>query len=138
MNKNTYLRFIMAIPGFNQDDLNAKVVSMALRDSGLEIIYLGTDNTPDQIINAAIQEDVNAIYLSVTDKTNLKLIEETIEIAKNRNFFDSPKKFIFAGGINLTTDEIKLLKEKGLAEIFALNKKTHEIVNKIINLFENN
>ena len=127
----------MAILGID-DELNAKVVSMALRDSGFEIIYLGTDNTPDQIVKAALQEDVDAIYLSVPSKSNKNLIIETLKIAKSANFVNSHKKFIFAGGIELSSDDIKLLKDNGLAEIYEPNLKTHKILKSILMLFENN
>ena len=127
----------MAILGTG-NDLNAKVVSIAFRDSGFEIVYLGDNNTPDEIVRAALQEDVDAIYLSVPEKSSVNLIKETLDIAKNSNFFDSSKKFIFAGGVDLSNDEIQKLKDYGLTEIYRPSKKTHEIVENILKLFENN
>ncbi|MHA1309566.1 MAG: cobalamin-dependent protein [Candidatus Helarchaeota archaeon] len=137
MNEKFFLRFVMAILGTG-NDLNAKVVSIAFRDSGFEIVYLGDNNTPDEIVRAALQEDVDAIYLSVPEKSSVNLIKETLDIAKNSNFFDSSKKFIFAGGVDLSNDEIQKLKDYGLTEIYRPSKKTHEIVENILKLFENN
>lgn len=137
--KQEHLRFAVAIPGnADENDLNAKVVSMAFRDSGFEVIYLGAGNTPSQIIKAALQEDVDGIYLSLPDKNNLKLINETLDIAKDSNFIDSHQKFIILGGIDLTAEEIDKLKSDGLAEIYDVKMKTHEIIKSILNLYELN
>ena len=137
--KQDHLRFAVAIPGdADQNDLNAKVVSMAFRDSGFEVIYLGAGIKPSQIIKAALQEDVDGIYLSLPDKNNLNLINETLDMAKNSNFIDSHKKFIILGGIDLTSEEIDKFKADGLAEIYGVKMKTHEIIKSILDLFELN
>jgi methylmalonyl-CoA mutase cobalamin-binding domain/chain len=137
--KQEHLRFAVAIPGdADENDLNAKVVSMAFRDSGFEVIYLGAGNTPSQIIKAALQEDVDGIYLSLPDKNNLKLINETLNIAKDLNFIDSNKKYIILGGTELTPEEIDKFKADGLAEIYNIKMKTHEIIESILTLFQLN
>ena len=124
----------MAIPG-RQDDLNAKVVSIALRDAGFEVVYLGTEVSPQDIIRAALHEDVDAIYLSVVDKSYMDLVEEILDIARKENFFNSSKKFIFLGGIDLDSNKIQVLKEKGLAAVYGPKQKTHEIINSIKEIF---
>jgi len=128
----------MAILGNDKNDLNAKVISMALRDSGFEIVYLGSDNTPEEIVKAALQEDVDAIFLSVPNKANINLIEETLKKANEYKFFDSPKKFMFVSGLELSNSEKSKLIENGITEIYNPKTKTHEIVNKIIELYELN
>ncbi|MBD3228904.1 MAG: methylmalonyl-CoA mutase [Candidatus Lokiarchaeota archaeon] len=141
MIKKRYLRFVIAILGDsapNQSDLNARVVSMAFRDAGFEVIYLGIDNSPDEIIKAAIQEDADGIYLSMGNKSNLELIDETIRFAKTTEFFDSPKRHIFAGGFKTTPEKITELKEKGISEVFKKGLKTHKIVKNILELYEYN
>ncbi len=118
------IRVLIAKPGLDGHDRGAKVVSRALRDAGMEVIYSGLRQTPEQIVNAAIQEDVDAVGLSVLSGSHLHHFSRVIELLQ-RN--DSQDILVFGGGIIPDTDRDKLL-QMGVKGIFQPGSSTGEIV----------
>ncbi|MHA1650261.1 MAG: cobalamin B12-binding domain-containing protein [Candidatus Helarchaeota archaeon] len=127
------IRFLMAKPGLDGHDRGAKVVSMALRDAGIEVIYTGLHQTPEQIINAALQEDVDFIGLSILSGAHMTLIPRVIELAKKAGLGD---RIILAGGTIVLPEEIKELKQLGVKEIFGPGTPTKKIVDYVYSLVE--
>ncbi|MBT8207592.1 MAG: cobalamin B12-binding domain-containing protein [Acidimicrobiia bacterium] len=107
-------RVIIAKPGLDGHDRGAKVVARALRDSGVEVIYTGLHQTPEQIVEVAIQEDADGIGLSVLSGAHMTLFPRVVELLAERGADDI---LVFGGGI-IPEADIPTLKEKGLAEIF--------------------
>lgn len=107
-------RVIIAKPGLDGHDRGAKVVARALRDAGVEVIYTGLHQTPEQIVEVAIQEDADGIGLSVLSGAHMTLFPRVVELLKERGAGDI---MVFGGGI-IPEADIPTLKEKGLAEIF--------------------
>jgi methylmalonyl-CoA mutase C-terminal domain/subunit len=108
------IRILMAKPGLDGHDRGIKVVSRALRDAGFEIIYTGLHQTPEMIVNAAIQEDVDIIGLSIMSGAHNYLMPRVIDLLKEKNAEDIK---VFGGGI-IPDEDILFLKEKGVLEIF--------------------
>lgn len=136
MNKQK-IRFLMAKPGLDGHDRGAKIVSLALRDSGVEVIYTGLHQTPEQIIEAALQEDVDIIGLSILSGAHMTLVPEIVNLARKRSFFDEPNKYIILGGTIVSPNHMKALKEIGISEIFGPGTPTQKITQHIHSLFEN-
>lgn len=107
-------RILIAKPGLDGHDRGAKVVARALRDAGCEVIYSGLHQTPSQIVETAIQEDVDGIGLSVLSGAHMTLFPRVVELLEER---DAGDIVVFGGGI-IPDDDIVELKEAGLAEIF--------------------
>ncbi len=107
-------RILIAKPGLDGHDRGAKVVARALRDAGCEVIYSGLHQTPSQIVETAIQEDVDGIGLSVLSGAHMTLFPRVVELLEERGAGDI---VVFGGGI-IPDDDIAELKEAGLAEIF--------------------
>ncbi|MDV3221368.1 cobalamin B12-binding domain-containing protein [Intrasporangium sp.] len=118
------IRVIVAKPGLDGHDRGAKVVARALRDAGMEVIYTGLHQTPEQIVEAAIQEDADAIGLSVLSGAHLTLFARVVELLKER---DASDIIVFGGGI-IPNDDIPQLAELGVAKVFTPGAPTHEIV----------
>ena len=118
------VRVIVAKPGLDGHDRGAKVVARALRDAGMEVIYTGLHQTPEQIVEAAIQEDADAIGLSVLSGAHLTLFARVVELLKER---DAGDILVFGGGI-IPADDIPQLEGLGVAKIFTPGATTHEIV----------
>ncbi|MDW8044760.1 MAG: cobalamin B12-binding domain-containing protein [Nitrososphaerota archaeon] len=118
------IRVLIAKPGLNGHDRGAKVVARALRDSGMEVIYLGMRLTPEQIVSAAIQEDVDVIGLSILSGAHDTLVPEVMRLLKERNVEDIK---VIVGGI-IPTDDVRKLKEMGVAEVFGPGTDTSRIV----------
>lgn len=108
------IRILMAKPGLDGHDRGIKVVSRALRDAGFEIIYTGLHQTPEMIVNAAIQEDVDVIGLSIMSGAHNYLMPKVIELLHEKDASDIK---VFGGGI-IPDDDVAFLKEKGVLEIF--------------------
>ncbi len=117
-------RILVAKPGLDGHDRGAKVVARALRDAGFEVIYSGLHRTPEEIVEAAIQEDVDAIGLSSLSGAHMALFPKVIEGLKAK---DAADILVFAGGI-IPNDDISALKEAGMAEIFTPGTTTTSIV----------
>lgn len=111
---NMPIRILIAKPGLDGHDRGAKVVSRALRDAGCEVIYSGLHQTPDQIVETAIQEDVDGIGLSVLSGAHMTLFPRVAEMLKEREADDI---VVFGGGI-IPDEDIPLLEEAGLEMIF--------------------
>jgi len=108
------VRVVVAKVGLDGHDRGAKVVARALRDAGCEVIYTGLHQTPEQVVSAAIQEDVQAIGLSIHSGAHLTLFPRVIELLREQGAQDIA---VFGGGI-VPDDDIVTLKQLGVAEIF--------------------
>lgn len=117
------LRVIVAKPGLDGHDRGAKVVARALRDAGVEVIYTGLHQTPEQIVEAAIQEDADAVGLSVLSGAHMTLFKRVIELLGER---DASDIVVFGGGI-IPEADIPLLQELGVSRIFTPGATTTEI-----------
>ncbi|MEU1184345.1 cobalamin B12-binding domain-containing protein [Streptomyces sp. NPDC005820] len=108
------IRVVVAKPGLDGHDRGAKVIARALRDAGMEVVYTGLHQTPEQIVATAIQEDADAIGLSILSGAHNTLFAAVIELLRER---DAADILVFGGGI-IPEADIAPLKEKGVAEIF--------------------
>lgn len=117
------LRVVVAKPGLDGHDRGAKVVARALRDAGVEVIYTGLHQTPEQIVEAAIQEDADAVGLSVLSGAHMTLFKRVIELLAER---DAKDIVVFGGGI-IPEGDIPLLQEMGVQRIFTPGATTTEI-----------
>ena len=120
----TPLRILVAKPGLDGHDRGAKVVARALRDAGFEVIYTGLRQTPEQIANAAVQEDVDAVGLSILSGAHNALLPEITRMLREREADDI---LVFAGGI-IPEQDIAGLKEAGIDAIFLPGTSTRTIV----------
>ncbi|MFG2786811.1 cobalamin B12-binding domain-containing protein [Streptomyces sp. NPDC048419] len=118
------IRVVVAKPGLDGHDRGAKVIARALRDAGMEVIYTGLHQTPEQIVDTAIQEDADAIGLSILSGAHNTLFAAVIELLKER---DAEDILVFGGGI-IPEADIPPLKELGVAEIFTPGATTQSIV----------
>jgi methylmalonyl-CoA mutase C-terminal domain/subunit len=117
-------RILIAKPGLDGHDRGAKVIARALRDAGCEVIYSGLHQTPEQIVETALQEDVAGIGLSVLSGAHMTLFPRVVELLVER---DATDIVVFGGGIVPAAD-IVTLKEKGLAEIFTPGTPLADVV----------
>lgn len=108
------IRVLVAKPGLDGHDRGAKVIARALRDAGMEVIYTGLRQTPEQIVNAAIQEDVDCIAISILSGAHNTLIPRVSVLLQNENATDI---LLVAGGV-IPNDDIPFLKENGVSEVF--------------------
>jgi methylmalonyl-CoA mutase, C-terminal domain len=118
------LRILVAKPGLDGHDRGIKVVARALRDAGMEIIYTGLHQTPEQIASAAIQEDVDAVGLSCLSGAHMTLFPRVVQLLKDQGGDDI---VVFGGGI-IPDADIPRLKDAGIAEIFTPGATTTSIV----------
>jgi methylmalonyl-CoA mutase C-terminal domain/subunit len=118
------IRVVVAKPGLDGHDRGAKVVARALRDAGIEVVYTGLHQTPAQIVDTAIQEDADAVGLSVLSGAHLTLFAEIMRLLKER---DASDIVVFGGGI-IPDGDIPLLEEMGVSKIFTPGTPTAEIV----------
>ncbi|GAA2163433.1 cobalamin B12-binding domain-containing protein [Humibacillus xanthopallidus] len=118
------IRVVVAKPGLDGHDRGAKVVARALRDAGMEVVYTGLHQTPEQIVEAAIQEDADVVGLSVLSGAHLTLFARVVELLRER---DAADIIVFGGGI-IPADDIPELEALGVAKIFTPGATTNEIV----------
>jgi methylmalonyl-CoA mutase C-terminal domain/subunit len=118
------IRVVVAKPGLDGHDRGAKVVARALRDAGMEVIYTGLHQTPEQIVATAVQEDAQAIGLSVLSGAHMTLFRRVIELLEAQ---DARDIVVFGGGI-IPDADIAPLKEIGVAEVFTPGTPTSAIV----------
>ncbi len=118
------LRILVAKPGLDGHDRGAKIIARALRDAGFEVIYTGLHQTPEMIVSAAVQEDVDAIGLSIMSGAHMTLFPAVIELLKEKSASDIA---VFGGGI-IPQDDVPRLKEKGTSEVFLPGSTTHSII----------
>jgi len=118
------IRVLIAKPGLDGHDRGAKVVARALRDAGMEVIYTGIRQTPEQIANTAIQEGVDIIGLSCLSGAHNTLFPKVVEMLKQKGAGDI---HIFGGGI-IPVEDIPILKKAGIREIFQPGTSTEDII----------
>ncbi len=118
------IRVLLAKPGLDGHDRGVKVIARALRDAGMEVIYTGLRQTPEQVVAAAVQEDVDAIGLSILSGAHMTLFPRVVELAKQEGLDDV---IIFGGGI-IPDEDIPRLKELGVAEVFTPGARMEEII----------
>jgi methylmalonyl-CoA mutase, C-terminal domain len=117
------IRVLVAKPGLDGHDRGAKVIARALRDAGMEVIYTGLRQTPDMICEAAVQEDVDVVGLSILSGAHLTLVPRTCELLR-ANGLD--RVLVCVGGI-IPEDDIPALKEAGVAAVFGPGSSTEEV-----------
>lgn len=125
------VRILIAKPGLDGHDRGAKVVARALRDAGYEVIYTGLRQTPEQIAAAAVQEDVDAVGLSILSGAHNSLLPEVTRLLKEQGADDV---LVFAGGI-IPEQDLAGLKNAGIDAIFLPGTSTREIVEYLENRF---
>ncbi len=108
------IRVLVAKPGLDGHDRGAKVIARALRDAGMEVIYTGLRQTPEQIVNAAIQEDVDCVALSILSGAHSTLLPKVVDMLREQEAGDI---LVIGGGV-IPDEDIPELKEKGIAEVF--------------------
>jgi methylmalonyl-CoA mutase C-terminal domain/subunit len=118
------LRILIAKPGLDGHDRGAKVVARALRDAGMEVIYSGLRQTPEQIVNAALQEDVDAIGISILSGAHMTLFPRILKLMQENGISD---KLLFGGGI-IPEADIAELKTMGVRALFPPGTSTREII----------
>ncbi|WP_027396272.1 MULTISPECIES: cobalamin B12-binding domain-containing protein [Anaerovibrio] len=118
------VRVLVAKPGLDGHDRGAKVVARALRDAGFEVIYTGLRQTPEQIAEAALQEDVNVVAMSILSGAHPHLFPKVVNLLREKGMDDV---LIIGGGVIPETD-IPALKEAGIAEVFTPGTPTGDIV----------
>jgi methylmalonyl-CoA mutase C-terminal domain/subunit len=119
------VRVVVAKPGLDGHDRGAKVVARALRDAGVEVVYTGLHQTPEQIVETAIQEDADAIGMSVLSGAHMTLFRKVVDLLGEQEARDI---VVFGGGI-IPDADIAPLKEIGVAEVFTPGTPTGTIVN---------
>ncbi len=118
------LRILIAKPGLDGHDRGAKVIARALRDAGMEVIYTGLRQTPEMVAEAALQEDVDAIGLSVLSGAHMALVPRVIELLHKQGQADVP---VLIGGI-IPDEDVPVLKDKGVVAVFGPGTNTDAII----------
>jgi len=124
MSSERRIRILVAKPGLDSHDRGAKVISRAFRDAGMEVIYTGLRQTPEQVVETALQEDVDVIALSILSGAHLTLFPKIMELLKQKGLDDV---LVFAGGI-IPKEDVPHLKEIGIAEVFGPGTRTETLV----------
>ena len=118
------VRILIAKPGLDGHDRGAKVVARALRDAGFEVVYTGLHQTPEQIVNAAIQEDVDGLGMSILSGAHGYLFPRVLELLKEKKADDIK---VFGGGV-IPQEDIPGLKDRGIQAIFTPGTSTEDII----------
>lgn len=121
---NEKIRVLVAKPGLDGHDRGAKVIARAFRDAGFEVIYTGLRQTPEQVVNAALQEDVDVIGLSVLSGAHMTLCPRITELMKKEGLDDV---MVLVGGI-IPDQDVRKLKQCGVSEIFQPGASTEDII----------
>ena len=129
MAKQGKVRVLIAKPGLDGHDRGAKVVARALRDAGMEVIYTGIRQTPEMIVEAAVQEDVDVVGLSILSGAHLELLPLVTKGLKKKGIDDV---LVIAGGI-IPEDDVPALQQAGVKAVFGPGTPTKDIVNYIQN-----
>ena len=124
MSSGRRIRILVAKPGLDSHDRGAKVIARAFRDAGMEVIYTGLRQTPEQVVETALQEDVDVIALSILSGAHLTLFPRIMELLKQKGLDDV---LVFAGGIILKED-VPRLKEIGIVKVFGPGTRTETLV----------
>ncbi len=125
MDQTRPIRVLVAKPGLDGHDRGAKVIARALRDAGMEVIYTGIRQTPEMIVEAAIQEDVDAILMSILSGAHMAIFPRVMELLKENHVDDV---LVAAGGI-LPDEDIPAIKALGIKGCFGPGTSTEEIIN---------
>lgn len=118
------IRVLVAKPGLDGHDRGAKVIARALRDAGMEVVYTGLHQTPEQIVDAALQEDVDVLALSILSGAHPTLVPRIMELIRDNGLTDV---LVLLGGI-IPNDDVKAMLEAGVAEVFGPGTNTNDIV----------
>jgi methylmalonyl-CoA mutase C-terminal domain/subunit len=118
------LRILVAKPGLDGHDRGAKIIARALRDAGFEVIYTGLHQTPEMIVAAAVQEDVDAVGLSILSGAHMSIFPTVIDLLKEKG---AGEVAVFGGGI-IPQDDVPKLKDAGVAEVFLPGSSTQVII----------
>jgi methylmalonyl-CoA mutase cobalamin-binding domain/chain len=118
------IRVLVAKPGLDGHDRGAKIVARALRDAGMEVIYTGLHQTPEQVVATALQEDVDAVGLSVLSGAHMYLFGRILELLREKGVDDV---VVFGGGI-IPPEDVERLKAMGVKELFTPGASTQQIV----------
>ena len=118
------LRILVAKPGLDGHDRGAKIIARALRDAGMEVIYTGLHQTPEMIVAAAVQEDVDAVGLSILSGAHMTIFPAVIELLRAQQAEDIK---VFGGGI-IPQDDVPRLQEKGVSAVFLPGSSTQTII----------
>jgi methylmalonyl-CoA mutase C-terminal domain/subunit len=118
------IRVVVAKPGLDGHDRGAKIIARALRDAGMEVIYTGLHQTPEQIAETVIQEDADAIGLSILSGAHMTLVPRVVELLKEQGVDD----VVITVGGTIPADDVPELKKLGVAEVFTPGSPTDDIV----------
>jgi len=118
------IRVVVAKPGLDGHDRGAKIIARALRDAGMEVIYTGLHQTPEQIVETVIQEDADAVGLSILSGAHMTLVPRILELLREQGVDD----VVVTLGGTIPSDDVKELKELGVAEVFTPGASTQEAV----------
>jgi methylmalonyl-CoA mutase C-terminal domain/subunit len=118
------IRVVVAKPGLDGHDRGAKIIARALRDAGMEVIYTGLHQTPEQIVETAIQEDADAVGISILSGAHMTLVPRILELLRGQGAEDV---LVLVGG-TIPTEDAAALKEQGVAEVFGPGAPTTAIV----------
>jgi methylmalonyl-CoA mutase, C-terminal domain len=118
------IRVVIAKPGLDGHDRGAKIIARALRDAGMEVIYTGLHQTPEQIVETALQEDADAVGISILSGAHMTLVPRILEGLREHGLEDV---LVVVGG-TIPADDAQALKELGVAEVFTPGAPTREIV----------
>jgi methylmalonyl-CoA mutase, C-terminal domain len=132
--KNRPIRVLVAKVGLDGHDRGAKVIATSLRDAGMEVIYTGLRQTPDMVVNAALQEDVDAIGISILSGAHMTIFPKIIQLMKEKGMDD----VLLTGGGIIPEEDMKALKEMGVGKLFAPGTPTTEITSYIKNWVKEN
>src|SRR5690606_3856760 len=120
---NRPLRILVAKVGLDGHDRGAKVIATALRDAGMEVIYTGLRQTPEMVVNAALQEDVDAIGISILSGAHMTVFPKVISLMKEKGMND----VLLTGGGIIPEEDMRLLQDQGVGKLFAPGTPTSEI-----------
>jgi methylmalonyl-CoA mutase C-terminal domain/subunit len=118
------IRVVVAKPGLDGHDRGAKIIARALRDAGMEVIYTGLHQTPEQIVETTIQEDADAVGISILSGAHMTLVPKVLELLRERGAEDV---LVIVGG-TIPADDVAELKQQGVAEVFTPGAPTSDIV----------
>ena len=121
------IRVVVAKPGLDGHDRGAKIIARALRDAGMEVIYTGLHQTPEQIAETVIQEDADAVGLSILSGAHMTLVPRVVDLLKQQGADD----VVVTVGGTIPADDIPELKELGVAEVFTPGSSTQDIIDYI-------
>jgi len=128
------IRVLVAKVGLDGHDRGAKVIATALRDAGMEVIYTGLRQTPDMVVNAALQEDVDAIGISILSGAHMTVFPKVYSLMKEKQMQD----VLLTGGGIIPEEDMKALQEQGVGKLFPPATPTSEIANYITNWVKEN